>query len=205
MTIAIINYGVGNLGSIQNMLNSIGVESVVTSDKEVIEKSSKLILPGVGSFDYGIKMLNASGIRTTLEKCVLEMKRPILGICLGMQLMTKRSEEGVLDGMGWIDAETIRFVPGALKTLRIPHMGWNTVNLAKDSNLSRNFSEETRFYFVHSYYIKCNVTTDVLMRSSYGTTFFDSALERGNIFGCQFHPEKSHRFGKTLLENFAKI
>jgi glutamine amidotransferase len=205
MTIAMINYGSGNLGSIHNMLKKIQVESVITSELEVIQKSAKIILPGVGSFDHAIKALNSSGLRATLDHCALEMKKPILGICLGMQLMTRGSEEGILEGMGWINADTVRFTPGALETLRVPHMGWNTIEHAKNSSLSIDFANEARFYFVHSYHVKCNDPSDVLMRSRYGSVYFHSAFERGNIYGCQFHPEKSHRFGMTLLENFSKI
>lgn len=200
--IVIIDIGMGNLGSIQSMFDYIRVDAKISKDPEVIRNASKLILPGVGSFDNAMNALNSSGLIPVLNDKVLKEKVPILGICLGMQLLTKSSEEGKLPGLGWIDAETIRFQNG--NGLRVPHMGWNTVEVAKDSPLFKERNEENRFYFVHSYYVKCNKAEDVLTTTHYGINF-TSSLSSGNIFGVQYHPEKSHRFGMRLLKNFSEL
>ena len=200
--VVIIDYGLGNLGSIKNMLKKIGVEAEITNDLEKINSASKLILPGVGAFDNGMQNLNENGFIEVLNKKVIQNKTPILGICLGMQLMTKGSEEGILKGLGWIDAETIKFNFGENKDrLTIPHMGWEYVSLQKESKLFENMFEEPRFYFVHSYYVKANFEKDVLLKTNYATDFV-SGFEKENIVGVQFHPEKSHKFGKQLLKNF---
>ncbi|MCX6334997.1 MAG: imidazole glycerol phosphate synthase subunit HisH [Bacteroidia bacterium] len=202
--ITIIDYKTGNLGSIQNMLKKIRVESVVTSNPSEIESASKIILPGVGSFDQGMQNLNNLQIKDILNKKVLTDKTPVLGICLGMQLMTLGSEEGKLPGLGWIDAESVRFrfyVPSKFKS---PHMGWNSVRLHKDSRLLKDMLPESRFYFVHSYYIRSNDPSDILTSTEYEREF-TSSFERENIIGVQFHPEKSHKFGMALLKNFAEL
>jgi glutamine amidotransferase len=198
--IAIIDYGLGNLGSILNMLNKLGIEAVVTSDHAVIQNASKLILPGVGAFDNGMSNLRERGLIDLLNKKVLEEKAPILGICLGMQLLTRKSEEGDLPGLDWIDAETVKFTSS--QQHKVPNMGWSYVHAAKESALLKDMYDEPRFYFVHSYYVKCNDEKDVLLRSDYGVNYV-SGVEKGNILGMQFHPEKSHKFGMKLLENFA--
>jgi len=202
--IVTINYGMGNLGSILNMLKKIGAPAIISSDAKEIQKADKLILPGVGSFDNGMKNLDALGFIPVLQEKVLHQKTPILGICLGMQLMTKNSEEGKLPGLGWIDAETIRFKHDPSSSLKVPHMGWNSVSIAKDSPLFKEMYPDPRFYFVHSFHAVCYKTTDVLATSHFGYDFV-SAFQRDNIMGVQFHPEKSHKYGMRLLKNFAEL
>lgn len=202
MTITIIDYGVGNLGSIQNMLKKLGAQSEIASDISAIERATKIILPGVGAFDAGMTQLNQSGLRPALDAAVLQKRVPVAGICLGMQLMTKGSEEGTLPGLGWVPAKTIRFVPAPNETMKIPHMGWSVVTKSKESPALELLDDESRFYFVHSYHVNCRDREDVLLTAQYGSVRFDAAFERENILGFQFHPEKSHRFGMTLLKAF---
>ena len=201
--ITIVDYGVGNLGSIRNMLRKIGAACEISADGERLTAADKLILPGVGAFDAGMASLNASGLAPALHEAVSQRKVPVLGICLGMQLMTRGSEEGSLPGLGWIDAKTVRFTPSADQKLKVPHMGWNVVNACKSSRLLRGAEPEERFYFVHSFYVRCERPDDVLLRARHGGTF-DAAFERENVMGVQFHPEKSHKFGLRLLSNFAR-
>jgi glutamine amidotransferase len=202
--IVIIDYGLGNLASVLNMFKKIGVKEVVVSgDKEVIANASKLLLPGVGSFDAGMINLQKSGLIPILNKKVLEDKVPILGICLGMQLLTKRSDEGVEKGLGWIDAETLKFnLPAELK-LKVPHMGWNYIKI-KQQNPLIDLESKNRFYFVHSYYVKCNNENQSIATTNFGVDF-TCMVNKDNIYGAQFHPEKSLKFGMKLLENFAKL
>jgi imidazole glycerol-phosphate synthase subunit HisH len=203
--IVIVNYGMGNLCSIQNMLKKIGASSVVSSERSAIEKADKLILPGVGAFDHAMKNLAALDIVGILNKKVINDKVPILGICLGIQLFTKRSDEGVLPGLGWIDAETIAFSKSIdTRDFKIPHMGWNTVSIQKYHPIFKDENAELRFYFVHSYFLKCNDKSDVLTNTRYGIEFA-SAIQKNNIIGVQFHPEKSHNFGMNLLYCFSKL
>jgi len=202
--ITIIDYKTGNLGSIQNMLKKIRVESVVTSDPGEIAKATKIILPGVGVFDQGIGNLIKLNIIDILNKKVSGEKTPVLGICLGMQLMTSGSEEGKLPGLGWIGAETIRFRFADTVHYKSPHMGWNFIKLRKESRLLRDIYPESRFYFVHSYYVRANDPSDILTLTEYETEF-TSLFEKENVFGVQFHPEKSHKFGMALLKNFAEL
>ena len=201
--ITIINYGMGNLGSVANMFRRIGVATLITGDKQEIEQAEKILLPGVGAFDPAMQKLNNSGLREILDKKALEDKIPILGICLGMQLLTNGSEEGKLDGLGWINAQTYKFKFDKSSGLKIPHMGWNNINLARENILFTD-GMLPRFYFVHSYYVKAINPLDVLATTSHGIDF-DSVVQHDNIFGAQFHPEKSHKFGMRFLENFAKI
>lgn len=200
--VVIIDYEAGNIGSIRNMLKKIGTDAVITSNPDVIEKATHVILPGVGSFDFGMQKLNDLNLIDTLRRKCHEEKTPTLGICLGAQLMCNSSQEGNLPGLGWIDAEVKKF-PSLVNGTRytVPHMGWEIVSMVKQSNLILNLPQPARFYFVHSYYIECLDSTDRLMQSQYNLTF-DSAFERENIVGVQFHPEKSHKFGKQLLTNF---
>ncbi len=201
MKIVIIDYKMGNLGSIQNMLKKIGVASEISSDPHRIRDAAGLILPGVGAFDAGMDNLRRSGLIEVLDERVKVAGVPILGICLGMQLMTKNSAEGKHKGLGWIDAEALRFQP-TNPELKVPHMGWNRVIPARTSELTDRLPEDPRFYFVHSYFVHCHDPADVLLTTPYGGEFH-SAFHRGNIWGVQFHPEKSHRFGMALLQNFA--
>jgi glutamine amidotransferase len=203
--ITIIDYGVGNLGSIKNMLKRVGATCIISSDISDIEKAQKLILPGVGSFDTGMKLLKERKILDTLQRKVLIDRIPVLGVCLGMQLLMGGSEEGRLSGLGWIKGEVIKFhFNGQDNRLKIPHMGWNTIITAKPSPLLRGLDSESRFYFVHSFHVVCGDQEDILSRTEYGYPFV-SALQKGNIMGVQFHPEKSHRFGMQILKNFAEI
>lgn len=202
--ITIVDFDIGNLGSIRNMLKKIGVQSVITSDPAEIEQATKLILPGVGAFDAGMRNLNASGLVPLLNRKVLEQGTPVLGICLGMQLMTRGSEEGSLPGLGWVQADTRRFTRDQAPNLKIPHMGWNLVRPAKASPLVAECPPEPRFYFVHSYYVHCDSRADSLLEATYGPHTFDAGFEAGHIRGVQFHPEKSHRFGMWMLKNFAE-
>jgi imidazole glycerol-phosphate synthase subunit HisH len=199
----IIDYGMGNLGSVKNMFDKIGEQSVVTSDKEVIKNATKLILPGVGAFDSAIVNLHKFDIFDIIEQKVLEEKTPIMGICLGMQLLTKGSEEGVKDGFGFIDAEVKRFHFDKMEDkLFIPHMGWNIANIQKESKFFSKDVKEQRFYFVHSYAVQCNRPEDILTTTKYGYEFV-SGFEKDNISGFQFHPEKSHKYGMQLFKNFS--
>jgi glutamine amidotransferase len=195
--IAIINYGTGNLQSIANMLGKLGHNSIITNKYEDIQSADKLILPGVGAFDTGMSRLEEFGLIQILNKEVLDKKKPVLGICLGMQLMAKGSEEGRLPGLGWIDAEFKRFNT----VLPIPNIGWNTVKILNESRLTKGLTNDSRFYYVHSYHAVCHTSEIALMSSVYDYEYI-SAYESGNIVGVQFHPEKSHLFGMTLLKNF---
>lgn len=199
--ITIIDYKTGNLGSIQNILKRIGEDSVVTSDKDEIARATKLILPGVGAFDTGMRNLSGLNLIDILNKKVIEEKIPVLGICLGMQLLSKGSEEGSLPGLGWIDASTVRFEFEDSTEYKIPHMGWNFIRQHKTGRLFDNMYPDSRFYFVHSYFFSANDPEDVLTSTTYEIEF-TSAIERGNILGVQFHPVKSHKFGMKLLKNF---
>lgn len=201
--IVIIDYGMGNLGSIYNMIKKLGYNSVISSDIELIQQATKLVLPGVGAFDNGINNLNKYGIVPVLEKQVIEKKVPILGICLGMQLLTNSSEEGNCKGLGWINASTIRFKFEDSK-MKVPHMGWNYVNIVRNNELFNDNTNESRFYFVHSYYVVCHSPNDVVTTTKYGHDF-TSSFQHENIYGTQFHPEKSHKFGMKIFENFLKL
>jgi glutamine amidotransferase len=203
--IAIIDYGVGNSGSIVNMLKKVGIKSTITSDPNEIVAAEKIILPGVGSFDVGAKNLKARGLTDVLNEQVIEKKKPFLGICLGMQLLAKTSAEGVETGLGWLDATVVKFdFNGDGRDLKIPHMGWNYVKESKTHRMLNNLSDNPRFYFVHSYYIKCSQPDDVLLTCNYGFDFA-CGVQRENIIGVQFHPEKSHKFGMQLLINFNEL
>ena len=203
--IAIVDYGMGNLGSIANMLRKIGSAGEITADPERIAAAEKLILPGVGHFGAGMRALEERGLIPVLNRKALEERVPVLGICLGMQLLTRHSEEGDTAGLGWIDADTVRFrFTGEQARMRVPHMGWNTVETVQESPLfPEGVDEETRFYFVHSYYVRCHDAEAVLANSRYGHPFV-SAVQKGNVMGAQFHPEKSHRYGMSLLKGFAE-
>ncbi len=202
--ITIVDYGMGNLGSIKNMLKKIGVPALISSDPTDIKAAEKLILPGVGAFENGMKNLNERGLIDILNEKVRIEKTPVLGICLGMQLLSNSSQEGTLHGLGWLDAATKKFDFTDLHNpaLKIPHMGWNTVEIKKNHALFANMPPEIRFYFVHSYYVDCKNPDHELTHTVHGITF-TSAVAVENICGVQFHPEKSHKFGMKLLANFA--
>lgn len=202
--IVIVDYGMGNLGSIANMLKQVGAPAVISADPYVIARAERLILAGVGAFDAGMERLHNLGLVPTMERMVLEEKLPFLGICLGMQLLGRRSEEGQRPGLGWLDADTVRFDFGANPArLRIPHMGWNELQPRASHPLLHDLGEEPRFYFVHSFYVRCDRREDALAQTEHGL-YFDSVVGRGNLLGTQFHPEKSHRYGKKILQNFVE-
>lgn len=198
MNTVIVNYGLGNVSSIHNMLHYLGLSSQISNDIQVIQKADKLILPGVGAFDNGMQLIYRNNLIDILHKKVFEQQTPILGICLGMQLMCRASEEGKEKGLGWMDADVIRFrrdVP-----IRIPHMGWNSVSV-KQTNPLLTSDEEAYFYFVHSFHVDNVKSDEVIATTEYGYEFV-SAFRLNNIYGVQFHPEKSHRYGMSLLKNF---
>lgn len=201
--IVIVNYGLGNLGSIQNMLKKIGVESKVSSEPNEILSAEKLILPGVGNFGRGMQELNSRGLKDILNQKALVEKTPVLGICLGMQLMTDESEESESVGLGWINAKTYKF-DFSDNEMKVPHMGWNTVEVINQNKLIDKSSDEIRYYFVHSYYVKVADERHSISKTNYGVSF-DSAFQKENIYGVQFHPEKSHKFGMNLLKNFSAL
>lgn len=201
--LTIIDYKAGNVRSIQNMLKKIGYKSIISDKIEDIENADKLILPGVGAFDYGMEQLENSGLISILNKKVLQDKTPILGICLGVQLFTKGSDEGQKKGLAWFDAQTIKFDKTKLPSnYKIPHMGWNVISYNPDNKLFQNLHEvPPRFYFVHSFHLQVNNENDILATTNYGYEFA-VGLEKENIVGVQFHPEKSHKFGMQVLRNF---
>lgn len=200
--IVIVDYGVGNVGSVANMLRKVGARARVSSARDEIEAADKLVLPGVGHFDSGMSKLNETGLVPVLNEQVLVRGKPVLGICLGMQMMTRGSEEGERPGLGWIDAFTHRFPDMA--GLRVPHMGWNTVQPDNAASLFARGGEAERFYFVHSYFVRTADPAHVAATCGYGIDF-TAALQANNIFGVQFHPEKSHLFGMELLKRFIAL
>lgn len=202
--IIIVNYGLGNLSSVLNMITKAGGQATIVSDPNILTEADKIILPGVGAFDHGMSNLHNNGWINALNEAVLVNQVPILGICLGMQLMCKSSEEGILPGLGWIDADVKRFKLPAESVLKIPHMGWNTVDIAKPNPLISDKEGEQRFYFVHSYHAVCKNPLDVLATSYHGYEI-TSAFSHNNVYGVQFHPEKSHRFGMALLKKFIEL
>lgn len=202
--IVIVDYKIGNLASVLNMFKKIGVKDVtVSGNEEIISKATKLLLPGVGAFDTGMNNLTQSGLIPLLNQKVLQEKVPILGICLGMQLLTKRSEEGKNAGLGWIDAETVKFNPDPSLKLKVPHMGWNYIQVKRQNPLI-DMQSKNRFYFVHSYYVKCFDESQSLATSNFDIDF-TCMVNKDNIFGAQFHPEKSLKFGMKVFENFARL
>lgn len=200
--ILIIDYGMGNLGSVLNMLRRVGAPALISGDVEEVRRAEKIILPGVGAYDNAMKAIAASGLRSALDEKALKQKIPILGICLGMQLLLDGSEEGREPGLGWIAGQAHRFP--RVDGLKVPHMGWNEVRPTREDPLTADLGDEARFYFVHSYHVQAADPGHALLKASYGVDF-DAAIRRGNIWGAQFHPEKSHRFGRQLLANFAGI
>ncbi len=203
--ITIVDYGVGNLSSIANMIKKVGGSHEITGDPEKIRKAEKLILPGVGHFAKGMENLRNSGFIEILNHKALVEKVPVLGICLGMQLLTKHSEEGNTDGLGWIQAKTVRFNFGESKEKnKIPHMGWNEIIIKSSTPLLKGFHEAPRFYFVHSFHVKVENPENIICTAHHGYEFV-CGIQSDNVMGVQFHPEKSHKFGMQLIRNFIEI
>jgi imidazole glycerol-phosphate synthase subunit HisH len=202
--IAIIDHGMGNLGSVHNMLRKIGADSVRTADPDTILRADKLVLAGIGAFDGAADRLAELGLVDLLNDLVLDRHVPVLGVCLGMQLMARSSEEGVQSGLGWLDADVRRFSfpPGA--ALPVPHMGWQVIALSRSSPLFDDDGTEKRFYFSHAYHLECHDPDDVVATATYGYEF-PVAVHRGNILGTQFHPEKSHVFGAEVYRRFVRL
>jgi imidazole glycerol-phosphate synthase subunit HisH len=201
--ITIVNYGMGNLGSMVNMFKRIGVKASIESDPDRLSQADKLVLPGVGAFDAAMTRINsAAGLRDVLDQKALIERVPILGVCLGQQLLTRSSEEGKLPGLGWIAGATTRFPKQ--EGLKVPHMGWNVALPSSPSPLTKDVGAEPRYYFVHSFCVHVDDPAHSIMRTHYGIDF-DSAIGRDNIYGVQFHPEKSHRFGMQILRNFSQL
>jgi imidazole glycerol-phosphate synthase subunit HisH len=202
--IVIVDYKMGNLGSISHKIKKLGHSSVISSDISVIKKAKKIILPGIGSFEKAMKNIHEMNLIDILNEKVLVEQVPLLGICLGMQLVTEKSEEGNSKGLGWINGEVVKFkVKDSLKH-KIPHIGWNQISIAKESLLMKGIPDLSEFYFVHSYYVKQGNQDDVLNETEFEYKF-TSAIQKGNIFGVQYHPEKSHDTGALLLKNFINL
>lgn len=178
------------------------MDAAISGDPEDLERAEKIVLPGVGAFDAAMQRIDSSGLREILDRKALVEKVPVLGICLGMQLLTRSSEEGDAAGLGWIAADTRRFP--ASTGLKVPHMGWNAVHPTRSCRFTEGLEPDARFYFVHSYFVRVHDEGDSVLKTHYGLTF-DAAIAHENIFGAQFHPEKSHRFGMSLLRNFARL
>jgi glutamine amidotransferase len=202
--VAIVDYGMGNLHSVKRKLDRIGVHGHLTSDPEAVLRADKLLLPGVGHFGKAMEHLGSLGLLPALNEAVLDKRTPILGICLGMQLFARHSQEGDVEGLGWLDADVRRFDIDDTLRFKVPHMGWNGVRVARPDPLLDGVTETTEFYFVHAYHVVCGNRGDVLCDTDYGYSF-TSAVQRDNLYGVQFHPEKSHEAGETLLRNFLKV
>ena len=200
--ITILDYGIGNLGSVRNMLRRAGLQSEITGDPAVVERATKIILPGVGAFDRAMTRLDESGLRGVLDHKATVEKIPVLGICLGMQMLTHGSDEGQLPGLGYIPAFAHRFP--ADDHLKVPHMGWNRVAKVQSSPLTDALSDDARFYFVHSFFVRVQNEANALLKCRYGVEY-DAAIVNGNIYGAQFHPEKSHKFGLALFAAFGAL
>jgi glutamine amidotransferase len=202
--ISIVDYGIGNIRAIANLYLRIGVKCEVASHPDQIRRAARLILPGVGSFDWAMRRLAASGLREALDFAVLELRRPVLGICVGMQMMANGSEEGTEKGLGWIPGRVKKFQFQQLARYPLPHMGWNTISPVGVNRLLAALDSDSRFYFLHSYYFDPVLPENSLCLTDYGG-LYSSGVVRDNIYGVQFHPEKSHGWGSLLLRNFAEI
>ena len=203
--ITIINYGLGNIRAFVNVYHQLNIPINIATQCDDLKTATKVILPGVGAFDYAMQRLEISGMRQTLDEIVLHRHVPVLGICVGMQMLACSSEEGSLPGLGWIDGEVKRFNFSSLnQSMCVPHMGWNNIKPVKINGLLQGLDLEARLYFLHSYYFQSHRNEDIIAVTDYGGEFA-CAVNSGNVFGVQFHPEKSHQWGIRLLENFAKV
>ena len=202
--ILILDYGMGNIFSVQKKLKSLGVNPVISNSVEDILNADKIILPGVGHFSKAMENLKKLNVINILNEKVLEKKTPVLGICLGMQLMALSSEEGESNGLGWFDATVKKFTVKDKLNFKVPQMGWNTISVNKKSDLMNNIPDKSEFYFIHSFYMKCNSEEDILNKTIYESEYV-SAIQKDNIFGVQYHPEKSHEIGEKMFKNFIKI
>jgi glutamine amidotransferase len=203
--ISIIDYGLGNLKAFANIYKRLNIPAEIIDSRDKLSKSTRIILPGVGAFDHAMHQLNGSGLRETLDELVLEKKVPVLGICVGMQMLAHNSDEGNLEGLKWIDATVKRFDISQIKhTTKLPHMGWNDVQPTNRNPLLTGLGKDALFYFLHSYYFSCNKSEDSIAESDYGIRY-TCAVNHENIYGVQFHPEKSHAYGIQLLKNFAHL
>jgi imidazole glycerol-phosphate synthase subunit HisH len=203
--ITIVDYGLGNVAAFATVYNKANVKVAIAKTADELKSASKLILPGVGHFDHAMRLLQQSGMREPLDEMVLGDRVPVIGVCVGMQMLARSSDEGELPGLGWIDA-TVRSFKSHEETrnMSIPHMGWNDVKPLSGSPLFAELEADARFYFLHSYFMSCDRTEDVLAVCNYGSDFA-CAVQSSNIYGVQFHPEKSHHFGDRLLRNFAGL
>lgn len=202
--IGIIDYGVGNIKAFANIYKNLNMEYTIVKNVEDLEYVSKLILPGVGSFDHAMESLLNSGMKEKLDELVLEKKVPVIGICVGMQMLANSSEEGTITGLGWIDAQVKKFDKNIIKNAPLPHMGWNDLHISKESSLFNNLEEKPTFYYLHSFYFDCNNDNDIIGTVIYGHEF-TCMVQHENIYGIQCHPEKSHHNGMQLLKNFGEL
>lgn len=201
--IAIVDYGVGNVGALTNMLEYLGVESELTDDADRIAQAARLLLPGVGHFDKAMRELRERALVAPLNYAVLERRVPVLGICLGSQLLARGSEEGVEPGLGWIDADVVRIPQGEHSHLKVPHMGWAEIKVEQPTSIFPADASGERYYFAHSYHVVTDRFEDTVATIEYGQSLA-CAVRSGNVHGAQFHPEKSHRFGMRVLKAFAE-
>lgn len=203
--IHLIDYGVGNIQAFLNMFKRLGIQATTAVNSKDLENATHLILPGVGAFDHAMTLFNDSGMRDTIENLVLKEKIPVLGICVGMQMLATGSDEGRMDGLNWIPGQVHSFAGNAAtNNLPLPHMGWNDVKVVLNHPLLKNFSDDLKFYFLHSYYYECKSAAHAIANANYGFDF-DCIIASGNVFGIQCHPEKSHSYGAQLLKNFSEI
>jgi glutamine amidotransferase len=203
--IALIDYGVGNIRAFTNIYKNLNIPVKIAKNIDDLTDVTKLILPGVGAFDHAMEQLEQSGMRQRLDELVLDNRMPIVGICVGMQMLAHSSDEGKLSGLGWIDASVKRFDVSKINySTHLPHMGWNDVNPIKENGILKGLENDAKFYFLHSYYFHCNDPQDTIAITDYGIEF-SCAVNKNNIYGVQFHPEKSHQYGIQLLNNFANL
>jgi glutamine amidotransferase len=202
--ILILDYGMGNIFSVQKKIKALGLNPIISNSEEDILNADKIIFPGVGHFSNAMENLKKLNVIQSLNEKVLGKKTPVLGICLGMQLMAQNSEEGNLNGLGWFDATVKKFNIQDKLNFKVPQMGWNTISINKKSDLMIGIPDQSELYFIHSFYIECSVEKDILTKTVYESEFV-SAIQKDNIFGVQYHPEKSHEIGEKMLKNFIEI